>query len=174
MGILGVRHWHVHFVVSMHTGINGRVDGPWGVPSTMKFLVIDNDQTCREAICFLIEDEGHAADGMAWSEQVWPKLKELQFDAVLLDVDMSRPDALGRISDLRMAHPDVQLVIVVIEQNLKMAVEAICRGVADILEKPFRREHLLLMMARLERFRQLYRQLNHRAEKIEKNHCAAT
>jgi DNA-binding NtrC family response regulator len=140
----------------------------------MKFLVIENDQTCREAICFLIEDEGHVANGLPWSEQVWAKLKEEPFDAVLMEVDLSWPDSLRRVGEVRMAHPDLQLVIVVVEQSLKVAAEAIRRGVVDILEKPFQREHLLMMIARLERFKQLSRKLAPRPASAETNHCPTT
>jgi NtrC-family two-component system response regulator AlgB len=41
----------------------------------MDFLVVDDDKTFRDATCFLIDDEGHYAEGAATGAQALGTLK---------------------------------------------------------------------------------------------------
>jgi CheY-like chemotaxis protein len=64
----------------------------------MNFLVVDDDQTFREATCFLIEEAGHYAEGAANGPAGVAVLKEEKFDAVLLDLNLGagkRPGPAG-------------------------------------------------------------------------------
>ena len=131
----------------------------------MDLLVIDNDRTCREAICFMIEAEGHEAEGSAWSELIWTRLEEKCFDGVLLDLDLGAASGLDLLRTFQEAQTGLPVVLVASEINARLASDAMRRGALDLLEKPFRREHLIAMLARLQRFRQL----RFHIERLERN-----
>ena len=69
----------------------------------MNFLIIGNEQTTRDAIRFLIEDEGHSADGVTASRQALAKFKRKEFDAVLLDWELAQ--ANGLLLEIRKNQP---------------------------------------------------------------------
>src|SRR5438445_12909529 len=60
----------------------------------MDFLVIDDDKTFRDATCLLIEEAGHYAEGVESGQKALEWLKEENWDAVLLDLNLGRENGL--------------------------------------------------------------------------------
>jgi NtrC-family two-component system response regulator AlgB len=121
----------------------------------MDFLVIDDDKTFRDATCLLIEDEGHYAEPAGSGEVGLTNLKDDKFDAVLLDVNLGAEKGLDVLEQIVKAHPNLPVVMFTAQGTVKTAVEAMRRGATDFLEKPFTREQLLNVIARLRRFNQM-------------------
>jgi two-component system, NtrC family, response regulator AlgB len=121
----------------------------------MDFLVIDDDKTFRDATCLLIEDEGHYAQPSATGEAGLANLKEDKFDAVLLDVNLGREKGLDVLEQILKLQPNLPVVMFTAQGTVKLAVEAMRRGASDFLEKPFTREQMHTVLARLQRFNQM-------------------
>jgi len=121
----------------------------------MDFLVVDDDKTFRDATCFLIEGEGHYSEGVASGEQALTTIKEEKFDSVLLDLNLGRENGLDVLTQMLKARPNLPIVMFTAQGSVSAAVEAMRRGAADFLEKPFQREHFLTVLARLQRLQQL-------------------
>jgi two-component system, NtrC family, response regulator AlgB len=121
----------------------------------MDFLVIDDDKTFRDATCFLIDGEGHYAEGVSSGQQGIATLKEEKFDAVLLDLNLGKENGLDVLTEIQKFKPNLPVVMFTAQASVKIAVEAIQRGAADFLEKPFQREHFLAVLARVQRFNQM-------------------
>jgi NtrC-family two-component system response regulator AlgB len=121
----------------------------------MDFLVIDDDKTFRDATCMLIEDEGHYAEPASAGEVGLSNLKDDKFDAVLLDVNLGVENGLDVLGQILKGHPNLPVVMFTAQGTVKTAVEAMRRGAMDYLEKPFTREQLHNVLARLKRFSQL-------------------
>jgi two-component system, NtrC family, response regulator AlgB len=130
----------------------------------MDFLVIDDDRTFREATCMLIDGEGHYAEGAASAERGLACLKEGQFHAVLLDLNLGADNGLDVLPQIVKSYPNLPVVMFTAQGNVKTAVEAMRRGAADFLEKPFQREQFLTVLARLQRFQQM----GQRIERLER------
>jgi len=129
----------------------------------MDFLVVDDDKTFRDATCFLIEDEGHHSEGAPTAAQALAAVKEEKFDAVLLDLNLGQENGLEVLAEMIKARPGLPVVLFSAQGSVNAAVEAMRRGAVDFLEKPFRREHFLAVLARLQR----YRQMGQRIERLE-------
>src|SRR5262245_2845534 len=129
----------------------------------MDFLVIDDDKAFRDATCFLIEDEKHYAEGAESGASAFARLKEDKFDAVLLDLNLGAENGLDVLATIGQSHPGLPVIMFSAEGSVKTAVEAMRRGAQDFLEKPFKREEFHLVLARLQRFRQL----GQRIERLE-------
>ncbi len=130
----------------------------------MDFLVIDDDKTFRDATCFVIEDEGHYAEGATTGQIGLTQIKESKFDAVLLDMNLGNENGLDVLVEIQKLNPELPVVMFTAEGSVKTAVEAMRRGAVDFLEKPFRRDQFHTVLARLQRFRQL----GQRIEKLER------
>ena len=131
----------------------------------MDFLVIDDDKTFRDATCFLIEEAGHYAEGVANGGEGLGVLREDKFDAVLLDVNLGAENGLDVLSELQRQPVQVPVVMFTAQGSVKVAVEAMRRGAVDFLEKPFQREQFMTVLGRLQRLRQL----NQRIQQLEQD-----
>lgn len=129
----------------------------------MDFLVIDDDKVFREASVLLIEDEGHYAQGAANADVGLALLREDKFDAVLLDLNLGRDNGLQLIPELLKLRPNLPVVMFSAQSTVKSAVQALHLGAVDFLEKPFTRAQFHAVLARLQRFSQMGRQI----EKLE-------
>lgn len=121
----------------------------------MDFLVIDDDKTFSDATCAMIDAEGHYGEGVSSGCQGLERLKEEKFDAVLLDLALGPENGLDVLVELGKLYPNLPVVMLTAHGNLQIAVEAMRRGCVDFLEKPFEREQLLTVLARLQRIQQM-------------------
>ena len=121
----------------------------------MDFLIIDDDKTFRDATCFLIDTEGHHAEGVSSGQQGLDTLKQEKFDAVLLDLNLGQENGLDVLMKILKLRPTLPVVIFTAQGSVKTSVEAMRRGAADYLEKPFQREHFQTVLARVQRVHQL-------------------
>src|SRR5579864_3296112 len=121
----------------------------------MDFLVIDDDKAFRDATCLLIDNEGHYAEAARSGELGLAELKEGQFDAVLLDLNLGAEKGLDILDQSLKRQPNLPVIIFTAQGSVKNAVEAMRRGAVDFLEKPFTREQFHLVLARVQRFHQL-------------------
>jgi NtrC-family two-component system response regulator AlgB len=125
----------------------------------MDFLVIDDDKTFRDATCFLIEEAGHYAEGVECGRLGLEWLKQDKWDAVLLDLNLGNENGLEVLVDMQKQFPQTPVVMFTAQGSVKTAVEAMRRGAVDFLEKPFQREQLVTVLARLQRFNQMSRRI---------------
>ncbi|MCC7374776.1 MAG: sigma-54-dependent Fis family transcriptional regulator [Verrucomicrobiales bacterium] len=121
----------------------------------MEFLIIDDNKTFRDATCLLIENEGHSAEGAVSGAAGLVRLGEDPFDVVLLDMNLGDENGLDVLVEILKRHPHIPVILFTAEGSVKSAVEAMRRGAADFLEKPFRREVFLGVLARVQKLRQL-------------------
>ena len=121
----------------------------------MDFLVIDDDKTFCDATCLLIDGEGHYAEGVRSGASGLIELREGKFDAVLLDLNLGPEKGLDILEQILKRQPNLPVIIFTAQGSVKIAVEAMRRGAVDFLEKPFTREQFHLVLARVQRFYQL-------------------
>jgi NtrC-family two-component system response regulator AlgB len=133
----------------------------------MNFLVIDDDKVFREATCLLIEDDGHYAESAANGEVALSCLREDAFDAVLLDLNLGRENGLTLLTQILKLRPNLPVVMFSAQGSVKTAVQALHLGAVDFLEKPFTREQFHAVLARLQRFTQMDRQIERLKQEVE-------
>jgi two-component system, NtrC family, response regulator AlgB len=133
----------------------------------MDFLVIDDDKVFREATCLMIEDEGHYADTAANAEVALGRLREDKFDAALLDLNLGRENGLTVLPQLLKVRPNLPVVMFSAQGTVKSAVKALHLGAVDFLEKPFTREQFHTVLARLQRFSQMGRQIEQLEQEVK-------
>jgi NtrC-family two-component system response regulator AlgB len=132
----------------------------------MDFLVIDDDKTFRDATCFLIEEAGHYAEGVESGRLGLEWLKQDKWDAVLLDLNLGSENGLEVLADMQKQFPQTPVVMFTAQGSVKTAVEAMRRGAADFLEKPFQREQFMTVLARLQRFNQMTRRIERLEQEV--------
>jgi NtrC-family two-component system response regulator AlgB len=132
----------------------------------MDFLVIDDDKTFRDATCFLIEDEGHYAEGVDSGQVGMSYLKDEKYDAVLLDMNLGPENGLDVLTQIQKQNPQIPVVIITAQGSIQTAVEAMRRGAADFLEKPFQREQFVTVLARIQRLGRMGQQIRRLEQEV--------
>jgi NtrC-family two-component system response regulator AlgB len=133
----------------------------------MDFLVIDDDRVFREATCLLIEDEGHFAETAANADMAISLLKEGKYDAALLDLNLGRDNGLNVLPQILKIRPNLPVVMFSAQSTVKKAVQAIHLGAIDFLEKPFTREQFHAVIARVQKFSQMGKQIERLEEEVK-------
>jgi two-component system, LytTR family, response regulator len=121
--------------------------------TTLRVLVVDDEQLAREELCFLLGQSGavdivgQAADGVAGLRLVG----ELRPDLVFLDMQM--PGLTGFEVARRMLEADIRVPLVFVTAFDQYAIDAFSVNAVDYLLKPVDRERLEQTLDRVRRRR---------------------
>lgn len=113
-----------------------------GLEETIRVLVADDDEVCREILQDAIRKEGVevilATDGIDALE----RLSEAPSDILISDLNMPRMDGLTLLKKARRQHPNILTIIITGYGSLQSAIEAIRLGAYDYIQKPFKIEEI--------------------------------
>ena len=105
-------------------------------------LVVDDDPKFRDILRNFLELRGFAVAAAGSGEEGLAALKDQQPGVVLLDLRMPGMDGLLTLKHLRMAYPNLPVLILSNLDEGAAMEEAGLLGVNDYLVKPFNFEHL--------------------------------
>ena len=115
-----------------------------GVEQTIRVLIADDDEVCREILQDAIQKEGVevilASDGVEALE----KLSEDPSDILISDLNMPRMDGLSLLKHARQKHPHILTIIITGYGSLQSAIDAIRLGAYDYIQKPFKIEEIMV------------------------------
>jgi len=111
---------------------------------TARVLIIDDEQNIRRMLRALLEQEGFEVAEAAGGRAALESLDTNDPDLALLDLVMpGGPDGLATLERLRIAKPDLEVVMMSGRATLADAVRATRLGAAQFLEKPLAPEGVL-------------------------------
>jgi two-component system nitrogen regulation response regulator NtrX len=113
-------------------------------------LIVDDENDIRLLMSGILKDEGYATREAGESEAALAAVRTRKPSLVLLDIWLknSKLDGMQILSVLRREHPDLPVVMISGHGNVQTAVAAIKEGAYDYLEKPFKADRLLVVVAR--------------------------
>jgi two-component system, NtrC family, nitrogen regulation response regulator NtrX len=113
-------------------------------------LIVDDEADIRMLIAGVLKDEGYATREAADSTGTLRELQARQPTLVILDIWLqdSELDGIAILRQLRTEMPSVPVVMISGHGTIETAVEAIKIGAYDFIEKPFKSDRLLLIVAR--------------------------
>src|SRR5271163_3538441 len=113
-------------------------------------LIVDDEADIRMLIAGVLKDEGYATREAANSAQTLAAIQARQPTLVILDIWLqgSELDGIGILRRLQAEMPTVPVVMISGHGTIETAVEAIKIGAYDFIEKPFKTDRLLLIIAR--------------------------
>ncbi|HTQ35158.1 MAG TPA: sigma-54 dependent transcriptional regulator [Stellaceae bacterium] len=113
-------------------------------------LIVDDEADIRMLIAGVLKDEGYATREAGDSTRALRELQARQPTLVILDIWLqdSELDGVEILRRLRAEMPSVPVVMISGHGTIETAVEAIKIGAYDFIEKPFKSDRLLLVVAR--------------------------
>jgi len=118
-------------------------------------LLVDDDASLLRVTEKQLTDAGHEVVAVATADLALEAFDGAPPDLVLTDIQMPGMDGLALLAELKRRDPAVAVVMITAYGTVDRAVEAMRAGAIDFLEKPFRRETLLLSVTRALRYRAL-------------------
>ena len=120
-----------------------------------RLLVVDDEEPQRLMLTSILGRAGFTVVAVADGEEALGRLERAAFDLVLTDQRMPRMDGLELLERTRRLQPELPVVLMTAFGTVSTAVEAMKRGAADYLTKPFERDELLLVVEKAIRQRRL-------------------
>lgn len=108
-------------------------------------LIIDDEKSIRDALCFALEDHYQVFTG-GDPEEAQTILTGQDIDVVLLDMKLGRHDGLEVLRKIRKTFPDVEVIIITAFGSIKSSVQAIREGALNYLTKPVDIEELIVFI----------------------------
>ena len=105
--------------------------------SNVKILIVDDELIMRESLAGWLERDGHAVQTAASGEEALEKVKETQFDILLVDIKMEGISGLDVLRKVKETDPDAEVVMITAYGSIPSAIEAMKDGAFDYMLKPF-------------------------------------
>jgi two-component system, LuxR family, response regulator FixJ len=115
-------------------------------------IVVDDDRSVREAVGSLLDAAGYphvVCDG--WESFLGARAAAGPQAVLLLDIRIGERSGLALYREMAEAGEAPPLVLMTAYADVKVAIEAMRAGAADLLEKPFDRAALFAAIARADR-----------------------
>jgi DNA-binding NtrC family response regulator len=129
-------------------------------------LIVDDEETSRfilrEALTkrgYVVDEAGDAAAGLR-------KVRQRQFDLILLDIQMPGMSGIEAISKFKDVDPSVIIIMTTALGSKEMVMDAIARGAYDYFVKPFRMEEMEVIVKRSLERRRLETELQNLREQV--------
>ena len=108
------------------------------VPTTsFRILVIDDEKNIRTTLSLCLEQLGCQVTAVSSAQGALNALTKQPYDLAFLDIRLGESSGLDLISKLLADCPNLLVVVITAYATIDSAVEAIKRGAADYLPKPF-------------------------------------
>lgn len=118
------------------------------LPRVARVLVADDQVDVIEALRFLLKLNGYAVETASSPAKVLAKLEEGGFDLLVMDLNYARDttsgaEGLDLLDAIQRLHPRPSIVVMTAWGSIPLAVEAMRRGAADFVTKPWDNDQLL-------------------------------
>ncbi len=132
----------------------------------MNVLLIDDDSGLRKSIRLALEVLNHCVTDARDGAEAQEAMAHGLFDLAFLDVRLGQETGLDVLPKLLQLAPGLPVVVITAYATIEIAVEAMRRGAADFLPKPFTPAELRMVMDRVSRVRRLQSQVDDLQERV--------
>ncbi len=101
-----------------------------------RILICDDEEGVRESLNLILEDD-YDLDFASSGKEAIRKVKDEDYDGVLLDIKMPEKDGLETLEEIQKASPGIKAIIITGYQSVETASKAIKLGAIDYIAKPF-------------------------------------
>lgn len=109
-------------------------------------LIVDDEETIRLSIKEFLSRLGYDVIAAETSEHALEKINEFLPDLVLLDLRLPNMCGIELLEKVKKRDPNALIIVMTGYGSIDSAVEAMKMGAHDYLEKPFKTEHLKLVV----------------------------
>lgn len=140
-----------------------------GLLSGREILVVEDEMLLRKRLVAYLESQGASCTGVGSVTEGRNALESLPLDYAIIDVNL--PDGLGLdLIEVANEQGEVPVVIMTADGGWEVAVDAMKRGAADYLAKPFDPQETPIVLRKVEAERRAKRITRHRTQASTVSH----
>lgn len=136
-----------------------------------KILVVDDEPKMTSLICGTLEDEGHRVTTTVKPREALELIDKHSFDIIVTDLSMPEVDGM-QILERALARGNTEVIMMTAYATAQTAVEAMKKGAADYLVKPFALDELSLLVKKLSEKQKLASLADH-FQAVEKSSASS-
>jgi NtrC-family two-component system response regulator AlgB len=121
----------------------------------LSVLIVDDEVNIRKTLSYCLTAEGHTVIAVSNFTDAVDEAKRIIFDLAFVDLRLGDEDGMQLIPLLLAEAPWIKIVVITAYASIETAVEAMRRGAADYIAKPFSPDQVKLLTRRIARIRQL-------------------
>jgi NtrC-family two-component system response regulator AlgB len=121
----------------------------------MRALIIDDEENIRRTTSTLLESMDHEVVAVSDGASALKELDQTHFDVAFLDLKLGLESGLDLLPQLLKSSEHLDIVVFTAFASFETAVEAMRRGAADYIPKPFRPEQIRQALAKIAKTRKL-------------------
>ncbi len=125
----------------------------------LNVLVVDDEANIRKTLGVCLETRGHRVTAVSNAPDAQAEADRQAFDLAFVDLRLGASDGLDLVPVLLAACPWMKIVVITAYASVATAVEAMRRGAADYLPKPFTPEQVDLVTERIAGVRDMERRI---------------
>lgn len=99
-------------------------------------LIVDDEKSIRRTLREILEFEKYKVDEAVDGLDCLAKVKQNNYDVILLDIKMPNLDGLEALERIQVINPDIPVVMISGHATIDTAVEAVKKGAFDFISKP--------------------------------------
>ncbi len=130
-------------------------------------LVVDDEETIRFCLKEALESEGHEVDTEGDGEKALSLVKKVIPDLVILDLKMPGMNGLDLLREIKLHDSNILVILLTGHGSVDTAVSAMKAGAFDYLEKPFKMEHVKVVVDKALSTQSLMREVLRLREKTD-------
>ena len=127
--------------------------------SPFKILVVDDEEAMRESLAAWLQKGDYDVATASGGEEALKILSDRSHHLILLDVKMPGMDGHALLRRIKAEQPDLMVVMITAYGSIESAVESMKLGANDYLLKPFDPEHLMILIEKMAKQREMMDQM---------------
>jgi NtrC-family two-component system response regulator AlgB len=129
------------------------------MPSELKILIVDDETNIRKTLSYCLAAEGHTVIAVSNPADAMEECRLRVFDMAFVDLRLGEEDGMDLIPALLTDSPWIKIVVITAHASIESVVEAMRRGAADYLAKPFTPDQFKFLTGRIAKIRELETQI---------------
>ncbi len=127
-------------------------------PRSLRILIVDDEEVLRDVLEAVLRREGFDVVLAASGEEALSVLDTEEVDCVILDVMLPGISGIDTLRAIRIANPELPVVVITAFSSIDGAIEAMKRGAFHYIPKPFKNEEVVLTVNKALEQRRLSRE----------------
>jgi len=115
----------------------------------LNILIAEDEAITLKHLRYALEAEGYKVTGVKNGLNALKETEKQEFDILIADIKMPGLDGLTLLSEVKEKYPETEVIIVTGFGSIDSAVEAMKRGAADYITKPFNLDELNLKIKKI-------------------------
>jgi len=109
-----------------------------------KVLIVDDEPSVGKTVKFILDAEGFETQLVFSGEECLKKIKEEEFDLILLDIMMPKMNGWQVFEEIQNSHPKLRVAFLTVIKYSDAVKEKLEKeGLAGYITKPFENEELI-------------------------------